>query len=242
MTLNCVIIDDEPIARKLLQEYIEETDFLKLVGTAENPIKAVTLLNEQETDLVFLDINMPKMTGLDFLKSSSNLPMVIMTTAYGQYALDGFELSVVDYLVKPFSLKRFLKAVEKALELKKLRSRPVAEIKTAEDHFFVKCEGKIEKVFYNDLNFVESMANYVTLHTSRRKMIVYLTLKGIQEQLPADQFIQVHKSFLVNINKVTSIEGNMLHVGNTGITMGASFADTVMDRILKNTFIRRGGG
>src|ERR1700760_768360 len=122
MILNCIIIDDEPIARKLLQEYIEETDFLKLVGTAENPLKATGLLNDLDVDLIFLDINMPKMNGLDFLRSVNNLPMVIMTTAYGQYALDGFEMAVVDYLVKPFSLERFLKAAQKALELKMLKN------------------------------------------------------------------------------------------------------------------------
>src|ERR1700743_1278483 len=121
MKLNCIIIDDEPIARKLLQEYIEETDFLVLVGTAENPVKATALLNDNKVDLIFLDINMPKMNGLQFLRSALTLPMVIMTTAYGQYALDGFELAVVDYLVKPFALERFLKATQKALELKMLR-------------------------------------------------------------------------------------------------------------------------
>ena len=118
MILKCLIIDDEPIARKLLQEYIEETDFLVLVGTAENPLKATGLINDLAPDLIFLDINMPKMNGLDFLRSANNLPMVIMTTAYGQYALDGFEMAVVDYLVKPFALERFLKATQKALELK----------------------------------------------------------------------------------------------------------------------------
>ncbi len=123
MVLNCVIIDDEPIARKLLQEYIEETDFLKLVGVAENPLKAIGVINSQDTDLVFLDINMPKMNGMEFLKSSTKLPMVIMTTAYGQYALEGFEMAVIDYLVKPFSLERFVKASQKALELKVLKQK-----------------------------------------------------------------------------------------------------------------------
>src|SRR3569833_1395763 len=123
MTLNCVIIDDEPIARKLLLEYIEETDFLKLVGIAENPLKAVGLLNAQDVDLIYLDINMPKMSGMEFLRSTSNLPMVIMTTAYEQYALEGFEMAVVDYLVKPFSLERILKASRKALEYKMLKDR-----------------------------------------------------------------------------------------------------------------------
>src|ERR1700709_731632 len=225
MTLNCVIIDDEPIARKLLQEYIEETDFLTLVGTAENPLKATGLINRLDVDLIFLDINMPKMNGLDFLRSADKLPMVIMTTAYGQYALDGFELAVVDYLVKPFSLERFLKACLKAFELKLLKESKSAHQKSDTGHFFVKCEGKIEKVIYNELIYIEAMANYVTLHTINDKMVVYLTIKGILEKLPANQFVQVHRSYIVNTEKINTIEGNMLHLGNTKITMGLNYVE-----------------
>jgi DNA-binding LytR/AlgR family response regulator len=239
MTLNCIIIDDEPIARKLLQEYIEETDFLKLVGTAENPLKATSLLNDLDVDLIFLDINMPKMSGFDFLRSMNNLPMVIMTTAYGQYALDGFELAVVDYLVKPFPLERFLKASQKALELKKLKQNKAAPEKEDADYFYVKCEGKIEKVVYDELIYVEAMANYVTLYTLHDKLVVYLTIKGILEKLPADKFLQVHKSYIVNINSVKTIEGNMLHLGPTKITVGLNYADDVMNRLLKDRFIKR---
>src|SRR6195952_4165855 len=166
MILNCLIIDDEPIARKLLQEYIEETDFLVLSGTAENPLKATSLINELTIDLIFLDVNMPKMNGFQFLRSAVNLPMVIMTTAYGQYALDGFEMAVVDYLVKPFSLERFLKAAQKALELKTLRQKSAAPEKAEAGHFYVKCDGKIEKVVYDELTYIEAMANYVTLYTT----------------------------------------------------------------------------
>jgi len=240
MKLNCLIIDDEPIARKLLQEYIEETDFLTLVGTAENPLKATGLINTLQVDLIFLDINMPKMNGLDFLRSVNNLPMVIMTTAYGQYALDGFEMAVVDYLVKPFPLERFLKAAHKALELKMLKNRPVAVANKSEDnHFFIKCDGKIEKVFFTQLIYIEAMTNYITLYTTGNKLIAYLTIKGILEKLPADKFIQVHKSYVVNEAFVKTIEGNMLHVGNTKISVGLSFNDDVMNRLLKGKFIKR---
>src|SRR5947207_24262 len=123
MMLKCLIVDDEPMARKLLTEYIDDTDFLILAGTAENPLKAAGLIRDLEVDLIFLDINMPKMTGMEFLRSSSNLPMIIITTAYGQYALEGFEMAVIDYLVKPFSLERFLKAAQKALDLSLLKSK-----------------------------------------------------------------------------------------------------------------------
>ncbi|HXS38035.1 MAG TPA: LytTR family DNA-binding domain-containing protein [Flavipsychrobacter sp.] len=238
MNLNCIIIDDEPMARKLLQEYIEETDFLTLVGTAENPLKVTSLLNKFEVDLIFLDINMPKINGLDFLRSAKNLPMVIMTTAYGQYALDGFEMSVVDYLVKPFSLDRFLKAAQKALELKLLRHKKVSE-KSDGEYFYVKCNNRIEKIMYNDLIYVEAMANYITLYTTKGKLIAYLTIKGILEQLPSEFFLQVHKSYIVNINNIKAIEGNVLHLGDNRISIGASFYNDVMSRILKDKFIKR---
>lgn len=241
MKLNCIIIDDEPIARKLLQEYIEETDFLVLAGTAENPVKATTLLNENQIDLIFLDINMPKMNGLQFLRATNTLPMVIMTTAYGQYALDGFELSVVDYLVKPFSLARFLKATQKAFELKTLRNKPASPEKeeTAADHFFVKCDGKLERVVYDNLLYVEAMANYVTLYTTNKKLVAYLTMKGIEEQLPAESFMKIHKSYIVNIDKIKSIEGSMLDLGEVKITVGQSFYEAVMDRLLKGKLFKR---
>jgi DNA-binding LytR/AlgR family response regulator len=239
MTLNCVIIDDEPIARKLLQEYIEETDFLVLVGTAENPLKATGLINGMAVDLIFLDVNMPKMNGFDFLRSASNLPMVIMTTAYGQYALDGFEMAVVDYLVKPFSLERFLKASQKALELKTLKQKSTGADKVEADHFYVKCDGKIEKVAYDELIYIEAMANYVTLYTTHDKLIVYLTIKGILEKLPPETFLQVHKSCIVNMNFVKTIEGNRLHVGAIKIAIGQSFHEEVMNKLLKGRFIKR---
>lgn len=239
MTLNCIIIDDEPIARKLLQEYIEETDFLKLIGTAENPLKATSLLNDNAVDLMFLDVNMPKMNGLQFLRSAANLPMVIMTTAYGQYALDGFELSVVDYLVKPFSLDRFLKASQKALELKNLKHKSTHTDQETDDHFFVKCDGKIERVQYANLLYIEAMANYVILYTVHKKLVVYLTIKSIQEKLPASKFLQVQKSYIVNIDKINTIEGNMLLLGDKKISIGASFNSEVMDRLLKGKFFKR---
>jgi len=239
MKLKCLIIDDEPIARKLIQEYMEEIDFLELAGVAENPLKATTLINNMDVDLIFLDINMPKMNGMEFLRSVPNLPMVIMTTAYGQYALDGFELAVVDYLVKPFSLERFLKACLKAFELKSLKENKSLAQKTDASHFYVKCDGKIEKVVYDELVYVEAMANYVILHTVNDKLVVYLTIKGILGKLPEEKFLQVHKSYIVNSEKINTIEGNMLHLGNTKITMGLNYTDSVMERILKHRFIKR---
>ncbi|HEX8020386.1 LytTR family DNA-binding domain-containing protein [Mucilaginibacter sp.] len=238
MILKCLIIDDEPIARKLLQEYIEETDFLVLSGAAENPLKATSLINKLDIDLIFLDVNMPKMNGFQFLRSAAKLPMVIMTTAYGEYALEGFEMAVVDYLVKPFSLERFLKASQKALELQILKQK-ASPPKNEADHFYVKCDGKIERVVYAELIYVEAMANYVTLYTLHKKLVVYLTVKGLQEKLPADRFIQVHKSYIVNTAMISNIEGNMLNLNGNKIGIGLSFYDDVMDRILKGRLFKR---
>jgi DNA-binding LytR/AlgR family response regulator len=163
---------------------------------------------------------------------------VIMTTAYGQYALDGFEMAVIDYLVKPFSLERFLKASNKALELHTLRQRGLT-IEPSPDHFFVKCDGKIEKIAFDELIHIEAMANYITLYTINNKHIVYLTIKGILESLPTRKFVQVHKSHIVNLAFISSIEGNMLHLGKTTVTIGNSFYEQVMESVLKGKFVKR---
>jgi len=239
MKLKCLIIDDEPIARKLLKEYVEETDFLEVAGTAENPLKATGLISDLHIDLIFLDINMPKMNGIEFLRTMPNLPMVILTTAYDEYALDGFEWSVVDYLVKPISIERFLKACQKALELKSLKGKKALDDESGTDYFFVKCDGKIEKVACNELIYVEAMSNYVILHTTTGQLIVYLTIKGILEKLPATRFLQVHKSVIVNADRVSTIEGNVLHLGTTRITMGISYGAEATARILKNRYFSR---
>src|ERR1700748_1728556 len=239
MKLKCLIIDDEPIARKLLQEYIEETDFLELAGTAANPLKTTGILKEVKRALIYLGINMPKMTGLEFLRAVDKLPMVIMTTAYGQYALDGFEMAVIDYLVKPFSLERFLKASNKALELHTLKQNSASVAGTAADHFFVKCDGRIEKIVFDELMYVEAMSNYVTLYTLKSKRIAYLTIKGILESLPPKKFLQVHKSYIVNPAFVNSIEGNMLYVAKAVIPVGQSFHGQVMDALLSGKYIKR---
>lgn len=239
MMLNCVIIDDEPIARKLLQEYIEEIDFLRLAGTAENPLKIAGLLATQNVDLIYLDINMPKMTGMEFLRSTPNLPMVILTTAYEQYALEGFEMAVIDYLVKPFPLERFLKASRKALEYKLLKDRQYPNNDPNSEYIFVKSEGKLERVILDDLISIQAMANYVILHTIKGRLIVYLTIKGILGNLPPEKFLQVHKSYIVNLNKVNSINGNIIYLGNEQAPIGQSFYDAVMDKLLKGRFLKR---
>jgi DNA-binding LytR/AlgR family response regulator len=238
MKLKCVIIDDEPIARKLIEEFISDIDFLELAGQAENPAKAITLLNENQVDIIFLDINMPTINGINFLRSSKNTASIIMTTAYAEYAVEAFSLDVLDYLVKPIPFERFLKACNKAKEVYDNKHRPI-NTQPDNDHFFVKWESQIEKVFYDDLLYAESMMNYVLLHTTARKMVVYLTLKALEEQLPGDIFIKVHKSFIINRSKIKSIEGNMINMGSAKVAISQNLREKVMNEILKDKMIKR---
>jgi DNA-binding LytR/AlgR family response regulator len=238
MKLKCIIVDDEPIARKILQEFIEEIDYLELIGQAENPLKAMSLLNDNEADIVFLDINMPKINGIEFLKTSKLKANIIMTTAYADYAVEAFGLEVLDYLVKPVAFDRFLKACNRAKERGKLIEFGTV-MQSKADHFFIKCNNQIDKVFYTDLIYAEAMLNYVMLYTTSKKMMVYVTIKALEEQLPSDIFIKVHKSFIVNINKIKSIEGNILDIGNEKITISQSLREKVIAEIVKDKMIKR---
>lgn len=239
MKLKCIIVDDEPVARKLLREYVDDISFLEIVGEADNPLKVQAILDKETVDVMFLDINMPKLSGIEFLRSSKSLPLTIMTTAYAEHALDGFTLDVVDYLVKPFSFERFLKACNKAKDFWQLKGGAEKSEPLYENYCFVKCNGRIEKVFYDDLLFVEAALNYVTLHTTNGKMIVYLTIKGIMESLPAQLFIKVHKSFIVNLQKINSIEGNIIRIGKAEIPIRQNSQDEIMKSILKDRMLKR---
>jgi DNA-binding LytR/AlgR family response regulator len=237
--LKCIIVDDEPIARKVLQEFIEEITYLELAGQAENPLKAMVLLEEQDIDIVFLDINMPKINGVDFLKSSKTHAHIIMTTAYPEYAVDAYGLDVLDYLVKPIAFDRFLKACNKAKESRELKKESKTNVHKNADHFFIKFNNQIEKVFYDDLIYAEAMLNYVMLYTKSNKMMVYITIKSLEEQLPPEIFLKVHKSFIVNINRIKSIEGNILDMGDAKITISQSLKEKVINEIIKDKMIKR---
>ena len=239
MKLKCIIIDDEPIARKVLQEFVEEIEYLELIGQAENPLRATHLLSENAVDIIFLDINMPKINGIDFLKNTKTTAQIIITTAYPEYAVEAYGLDVLDYLVKPIAFERFLKACSKAKEIHTLKSAPKVQQDETGDHFFVKCDNQIEKIFYDDLLYAEAMLNYVMLHTTSKKMMVYVTIKSLVEQLPQDTFIKVHKSFVVNSNKIKSIEGNIINIGNQKIAISQNLREKVMNDIIKDKMIKR---
>jgi DNA-binding LytR/AlgR family response regulator len=241
MKLKAIIIDDEPLARKGLQEYISDVDFLVLVGEFDSALKAMDLLSRGEVQLMFLDIQMPKITGLDFLKSLQQAPPVIFTTAYPQYALEGFDLNALDYLVKPVSFERFFKAALKAKEYYELRqqNKKMQSESSAQKDFFIKADNQLVRIAHDDLLYVEALQNYVCIHTTTKKYISYLTMRSVEEYLPSAQFIKTHKSFIVNAAKIEAIEGNEIRIGTHRIPISRSEKEEVMEQLLKNKFLKR---
>jgi DNA-binding LytR/AlgR family response regulator len=239
MKLSCLIVDDEPLARKGLQEYVGEIDFLGLVGSCENGLKASTFLNEQKIDLIYLDIHMPKVSGIDFLKSLKHPPLTIFTTAYTSYAVEGYTLDVIDYLVKPITFERFLKASQKALEFFQLKTRADNRTPADADYFFVRCDSKFEKIFFHDVSHIEALQNYAIIYVPGKKLITYITLTSLENQLPRDRFLKVHKSFLISIPHIKAIEGNEIIVENARIPISRNLRDTVIQQIVGHRLFKR---
>lgn len=235
--LTCIIIDDEPIARKGLKEYMSDVEFLQLKGEFDNPVKAMDLLIKEPVDLLFLDIQMPRMTGLELIRSLPHPPMVIFTTAYTQYAVDGFELNAVDYLLKPFSFDRFLKAVVKARSQAEAAGKGPSPAEA--DYFYVKSDNRLVKINYQDVLFAEALQNYVAIHTTQKKYITYLTFHSIEEHLPSARFLKTHKSYIVAIDKIESIEGNEIRIGAHHIPISRTEKEAVMEKLLQNKFLKR---
>jgi DNA-binding LytR/AlgR family response regulator len=226
--IHCLVIDDEPPALAILTSYIDQVPFLELVASTTDPVEGLALLKRHRIDVVFLDIQMPKLTGLQFLRLCGPVK-VILTTAYTEYALDGFEYDVVDYLLKPISFERFLKSVTKLYTL-------LPSILPPLDYFFVKGETKSKylRVRYADLLYVEGLHNHVNLHLSAQRMITYQTLKDMTELLPSPPFLRVHKSYIVSLDHIRILDGNTLYIGESVIPVG----DTYREQLQR--FIRPG--
>ncbi|MFC2123776.1 LytR/AlgR family response regulator transcription factor [Bacteroidota bacterium] len=229
MNLKCLVVDDEQLARKLLSEYIDKVPFLDLIGECKNPLEAVGYLETEEIDLLFLDIQMPEITGIEFLKTMKHKPVVILTTAYSEYALEGYELDVTDYLVKPFSLERFLSAANKARDLIELKRKAEAgKVSYEDDYIMVHADHKIYRLKLNDIQYIEGLKEYISYFTANKRIIALESLKKLEEKLPSDKFLRIHKSYIVPIDKIKSVEGNQVEIGDKMIPIGRSYKDVVM--------------
>lgn len=242
MKINCIIVDDEALARKGLMKYINQIDFLQLKGVCKNALEANAVLNEEKIDLLFLDIEMPMLSGIAFLKSLKHAPKVIFTTAYSEYAIESFEFDVLDYLVKPISFERFLQAVNKVHRL--ISTHSIQSINentsdTEDDYIFIKTDHQLVKITLKDILFVESMQNYIRIFTKTESHITLVPLKKILEILPKAQFIQVHKSYLIAKDAVDAIVGNQLLIADHKIPIGRSSRKEVLEILVRDKVLKK---
>jgi DNA-binding LytR/AlgR family response regulator len=225
---KCIIIEDEPLAQNVLKLYIDEHPSLELAGVCEDALEAQQVLARQPVSIIFLDINLPRLSGITFLKTLPHPPLVIFTTAYPEFAVEGFELDAVDYLLKPFSFERFLKAINKALEKLERPAHSTTDIPT---YIFIKADKKVYKISLDDILYVEALDDYVKLTTTNMNYLVNDTLKSLQEELPSSRFIRIHKSYIIARDKIVFFEGNFVKIGNKEIPIGASYREDIFNRL-----------
>lgn len=234
--MRCIIVDDEPLSREGLERYVARVGFLEHAGSFENALQASEALQKLEVNLIFLDIQMPYMTGIDFLKNLIRPPLVIFHTAFPNFALESYQLDVIDYLVKPITFERFFKAVNKAHEYFTLRNdKTRGEAGTVGKEFiFIKCENRYEKVEFAKILFIEGMQNYAILQLTDDKLMTLMTLKSLEDILPESAFFRIHKSYIVNLNNVKSIDGNRVRVGDRMIPFSKIHKETIFNRLVRN--------
>jgi len=223
MKLTCFIVDDEPLAIKILEKYTTQTPSLTLAGTATHALEALNQLQQQRVDMLFLDINMPELSGISLARTLVEPPMLVFTTAYPEYAVEGFELEALDYLVKPFSFERFLKAVNKAAQ--RIETSPPAT------HLVVKADRRLYNIRLNDIQFLEAYGDYVKIYTPDQMIMPKETLNHLETKLPLEKFLRVHRSYLVATDRIEFMEGNMLQIGKHKIPVGLSFRDALFEKL-----------
>ncbi len=227
--INTIIVDDEPLALEILEAHISNIPELNLVAKCSNAMEANQALRDHEVDLMFLDIQMPQLTGVEFLRSLSNPPIAIFTTAYAEYAVEGFNLEALDYLLKPISFERFLKASNKAIDKFKSERTATMSSDSEDDFFFVKSDKKMMKVYYKDILYIEGLKDYVIIRTETGRVITLQTMKSLVVKLPSDIFQRIHRSYILNLNKLKAIEGNMVELVEKGqtkmIPIGKNYRD-----------------
>lgn len=229
--LRCIAIDDEDLALELMEDYISKVPYLQLVATCDDPLDAIAIIQEQQVDLVFLDIQMPGLNGLQLIQSLSNNPMCILVTAYSQYALDGFNLNVIDYLVKPVPFDRFLKACNKARELYQLKHKAAETAKEDEpEYFFINADYSHIKVTYTDIMWVEGLKDYIKIHleNNAKPIVARISMKNIEELLPSSKFLRIQKSYIVSKAHITAVKKNSVFIGSAELSIGENYKDSVM--------------
>ncbi|MGD8780525.1 MAG: response regulator transcription factor [Ignavibacteria bacterium] len=230
--MNCLAIDDEPLALNVIKEHCKKVNSINLIATYTNAIDAITEINNNKIDLIFLDIEMPKITGLEFIKSLSNPPLIIFTTAFPNHAIDGFELDAVDYLLKPISFEKFLKAVNKAsIRLAAKKGDLFSQNNKPAEYLFVKVDYSTVKVSFSEINYVEGLKDYIKIYTNEKPIITKSTIKHMESKLPTELFVRVHKSYIISINKIDKIEYNHIIIGQTKIPIGLQFKDSFYEKI-----------
>lgn len=240
--ITCAVIDDEPIARDILEDFISQDDRLLLQGNYKNAKEALKGITTQPVELVLLDINMPGLTGFQFLKSMTNPPAVIFTTAYREHAMEGFEANAIDYLLKPIAIERFLLAVNKAWKFLRSSSTDnvtVPEVKEQEDFFFVKADGGLVKIFFDEILFVEALKEYVKIVTKEKPVITYHTISGLEEKLPAGKFYRIHRSYIVSIAAISSIEGFTVRIGKQELPISRNERDAFVALVASGKIISK---
>jgi DNA-binding LytR/AlgR family response regulator len=240
--MTCIVVDDEPLARQGMEMHIASVSFLQLLGSFSNALAASDFLRKEKVDLLFLDINMPEMSGLDFLKTLRDAPLVIFTTAYPQYALESYELDAIDYLVKPIRIERFLKAVNKAENHWKLLQQESGHnmVEKIEDDFvFIKADRKYFKIFFKEILYIEGLKDYVIIYTDETKIITSMNIKTIAGQLPASIFARVSKSYIVNTLRISSFDNELIYIGNNEIPLGQSFKDEFIKQYIDKKIVKR---
>jgi len=237
LKLNCVIVEDEPLARNLMIDYVSKVPSLNLIEACSSPLAVIDVLRNNSVDIMFLDVQMPELTGISLLKALKKRPLVILTTAYSEYALEGYELDVADYLLKPITFERFLRAVEKVTERLEKQNVPIAEkplLDAAQSFVFVKDGTKLVKIRLEDVLYVEGLKDYVTIHTRTQKIVSLQRLKVLEDQLPAEKFIRVHNSFIVALEAIDVIHKGDVQIGNVIIPIGETYKKSFRDFIDRN--------
>ncbi len=229
--LKCIAIDDEELALELLEDNISKVPFLKLVASSYNPLAAINIIQQEQIDLVFLDIQMPGLTGLQLIQSLPNKPMFILVTAYEKYALEGYNLNVVDYLVKPVPLDRFIKACNKAWELYQLKNKPATLVKEDEtEYFFINVDYSHLKVVFTDILWIEGLKDYIKIHlkSTAKPIVARISMKSLEDQLPSSKFIRIQKSYIVSKDSITAVRKNSIFIGATELPIGENYKDGVV--------------